>query len=266
VQNDYYDVEVDRHSKYVANRPLSTGRISLRAVVLVFGVSFLLCVVIAGFFLFSVFSFIPLLVGFLCMTLYNKLSKRFAGMEYILGSGVLCFGLFGALTVSNSVSFLVVLVVFFGFFQWLFSVGVSANLKDVEFDTQQGIATTPVVFGVKVSKGSLVVPGLFMVYAFGIKIVHILIALCIVVLGYASFFVDGFPVPGFLFVVVSVVLLYLTYRLLSARLADRDTMLIFVASDCAYELFVCADFCVFDGFFIDYNDCVAGVLVSFFIW
>ncbi|MBU0497989.1 MAG: UbiA family prenyltransferase [Candidatus Thermoplasmatota archaeon] len=124
VQNDYYDVEVDRHSTYVANRPLSTGCISLRTVVLVFGVSFVLCVLIAGLFLFSVFSFVMLLVGFLCMTLYNKLSKRFVGMEYILGSGVVCFGLFGALTVSNSISFLVVLVVFFGFLQWLFSVGV----------------------------------------------------------------------------------------------------------------------------------------------
>ncbi|MBU0497414.1 MAG: hypothetical protein KKC68_06475, partial [Candidatus Thermoplasmatota archaeon] len=87
--------------------------------------------------------------------------------------------------------------------------------------------TTPVVFGVQVSEGSLVVPGRFMLYAFGIKIVHILMALCIVVLGYASFLVDGFPVPGFLFVVVSVVILYLTYRLLSARLAERDSMLIF---------------------------------------
>ena len=228
VQNDYYDVEVDRRSEYVANRPLSTGRISLRAVVLIIGGSFVLSLLIAGVFLFTIFSFIVLLAGFLCMTIYNKLSKRFAGMEYVLGGGVLCYGLFGALTVSDSISLLVVLVVLFGFFQWLFSVGVSAILKDVEFDTKQGISTTPVLFGVHVSNGLLVVPGLFKGYAFGVKVVHILIALLIVLFGYASFFVGIFPVPGVLFGMISVLLLYLTYRILTARLAERDSMLIFV--------------------------------------
>ena len=226
-QNDYYDVEVDQHSTYVANRPLSTGRISQNSVVLIFSVCFIVCILISIFSFFRIFSFIFLIVGFFCMTLYNKFSKQFAGMEYILGLGVICFGLFGALTISYTISFFVVLVVLFGFFQWLFSVGVSANLKDVEFDMQQGIATTPVVLGVRFSGGFLVVPGVFKLYGFFIKICHILIALSIMIFGYASFWVAGFLVPGFLFFLVSVIVLYLSFRILSPQGAKRDSMLVY---------------------------------------
>jgi 4-hydroxybenzoate polyprenyltransferase len=226
VQNDYYDVAVDSKSAYVAGRPLITGSIPLGVVVWIIWLSFMCSLLIAGIVLFSIFSFIVLLLSFVCMTFYNRLSKRFAGMEYILSMGVLCFGLFGALTVSENLSVLVVLVVLFGFFQWLFSVGVCANLKDVEFDTQQGISTTPVLFGVHVEKGLLVIPGLFRVYAFGIKIVHILMALLVVVLEYTSFWVGVFPIPGLLFVVISFIIVFLSYRIVSFKVVERDVLLI----------------------------------------
>ena len=58
------------------------------------------------------------------------------------------YGVFGALTVSDQVSTLAIIISCVGFLQWVFSVGVSANLKDVEFDTKLGIRTTPVIFGV----------------------------------------------------------------------------------------------------------------------
>jgi len=227
VQNDYFDVDVDQKSIYVANRPLSSGSVSLFLVVLIIGGSFVLSLLIAFVFFFSYFSFFALLIAFSCVTVYNRLSKRFAGMEYILGAGVLFFGLFGALTVSDSISLFVLLVVWFGFFQWLFSVGVSANLKDVEFDTKQGISTTPVLLGVHVSGDSLAVPWLFGVYAFGVKFIHIFLAFFILFFGYASFFVGSFPFPGVLFGVISVILLYLTYRILYVCFAERDSMLIF---------------------------------------
>jgi 4-hydroxybenzoate polyprenyltransferase len=228
VQNDYFDVDVDQKSIYVANRPLSSGSVSLFMVVLIIGGSFIFSLLIALVFFFSYYSFFALLIAFFCITVYNRLSKRFAGMEYILGAGVLFFGLFGALTVSDSISWFVMLVVWFGFFQWLFSVGVSANLKDVEFDTKQGISTTPVLLGAHISENSLVVPWLFKVYAFVVKFIHILMAFFILFFGYASFFVGSFPFPGVLFGVISVILLYLTYRILYVSFAERDSMLIFI--------------------------------------
>ena len=173
VQNDYYDVEIDSKSKYVSDRPLVAEGISRNTAFVIFFSSFLLSLTIAMIFFFTIYSFIVLLISFLFMTFYNKYSKRFFAMEYILGAGVFTYGIFGALTVSNHVPSLVIIVSAAGFMQWLFSVGISANLKDVEFDTKQGIRTMPTVFGVKAIGKRLLIPVSFWVYVFGVKIIHI---------------------------------------------------------------------------------------------
>ena len=228
VQNDYYDQEIDQHSKYVKNRPLSSGRISQRSVIIIFVTSFIISLLLMILLLFSMFALFTLILAFCCVTLYNKYSKRFAGMEYILSMGVFCFTIFGAFTVSSTLSLLTVIVALFGFLQWLFSVGVSANLKDVEFDTKQGISTTPTVFGAHVSGGSLIIPFSFKVYAFGIKIFHVFLAFLVMFSGYGSFSVDSLPIPGFLFIIVTIVLLYLTHNILVTPLEERDSMLRYV--------------------------------------
>lgn len=227
VQNDYYDIEIDSKSKYVSDRPLVTGGISQNTAFVIFFSSFLLSLTIAILFFFTWYSFVVLLLSFLFMTLYNKYSKRFFAMEYILGLGVFTYGIFGALTVSNSISYLAILISTMGFMQWLFSVGVSANLKDVEFDTKQGIRTTPTMFGVKAIGKRLLIPMSFWVYVFGVKIIHILVVLLPFLLGYTSIFVYNLPIPGICFLIISILLLYLTLKILSTPMIKRDKMLIY---------------------------------------
>jgi len=228
VQNDYYDVEIDSKSKYVSNRPLPTGCISQKTAFFIFVSSFIFSLILAIVFFFTFYSFIVLLLSFLLVTLYNKYSKRLSGMEYILSTGVFTYGIFGALTVSNNITYLAILISAMGFMQWLFSVGISANLKDVEFDSKVCIRTTPMVFGVHLSDKKLMIPVSFSSYAFGIKIIHILIAVISFVLGYTSIFVYGLPIPGICFVIISVLLLYLTLKILSTPMSKRDKMLIYV--------------------------------------
>ncbi len=228
VQNDYYDILIDSKSKYVSNRPLVKGNITQKKAFIIFFSSFLISLIISIVFLFSLYSFVVLLISFLFMTLYNKYSKKTFGMEYILGLGVFTYGIFGALTVSNIISNLAILVSFFGFMQWLFSVGVSANLKDIEYDTKLGIQTTPTKFGVKVSKKKLITPITFKVYAVGIKIIHIIIAALPFLFAYTSIFVYNLPIPGFLFMVVFLIVLYFTIKILSTQNKEREKMLIYV--------------------------------------
>ena len=227
-QNDYYDVEIDNKSKYVSNRPLTTGSITKKAVLVVFTSSFVICMLLTIVFFFSIKSLMALLLAFIFITLYNKYSKRFFGMEYVLGAGVFTYGIFGALTVSNNISSLAIIVSAVGFMQWLFSVGISANLKDVEFDSKLGIRTTPTMFGVHVSNKKLMIPKSFLVYAFLIKFVHILIASLPFFLGYVSIFIYDMPIPEFCFLIISIILLYLTFKILSTPLQERDKMLIYV--------------------------------------
>jgi len=207
VQNDYYDVEIDSKSKYVSKRLLS--------------------LLLSLVFIFTFYSFVALLFSFLCMFLYNKYSKHYFGMEYILGFGVFNCGIFGALTVSNNISFLAILISLVGFMQCLFSVGVSANLKDIEFDSKQGIRTTPIMFGVHVSDKNLVLPSSFSIYAFFIKFIHITIASLPFFIGYTSIFIYNLPIPGICFFIISIILIYLTQKILSTPITKRDKMLIY---------------------------------------
>jgi 4-hydroxybenzoate polyprenyltransferase len=225
VQNDYYDMEVDRQSKYVVQRPLTSGVISRSHAAFLFLCSFFITVILAAFFFFSLRSFFVLLGAFFFVSLYNKYSKRISGMEFVLGAAVFLFGLFGALTVSDVISPLALIIACVGFLQWVFSVGVSANLKDVEFDTKLGIRTTPVVFGVKVVQNKLKKPVIFTMYAFGIDMVHIIVAFLPFLLGYTLIMINSFPLPILCFLLVALMMIFTTGRILIIPLVKRDIML-----------------------------------------
>jgi len=225
VQNDYYDTEIDRQSKYVMQRPLISGGISRKQARILFLSSFFLSIGLAVIFFFSIVPFIILLISFFLMTLYNRYSKRLPGMEYVLGLGVFTYGLFGALTVSNEVSTLAIIISCVWFLQWVFSVGVSANLKDVKFDTKLGIRTTPVILGVHVQGNQLKKPLGFIIYSYTIKGAHLLVAMLPFVLGFTSMLLYGYPIPLLGFIVIAFLLLLTTTGILTTSLKKRNLML-----------------------------------------
>jgi 4-hydroxybenzoate polyprenyltransferase len=227
VQNDYYDMEIDSKSEYVSNRPLVKGYITKKKAFALFFSSFLISLIISIVFLFSLYSLVVLLISFFLITLYNKYSKIHFGMEYILGLGVFTFGIFGALTVLNTITNLAIIVSVFGFMQWLFSVGISANLKDVEYDSKLGISTTPMIFGVRAIKNKLIIPFSFKIYAVVIKIIHIIVAVLPFYLGYTSIFVYTLPIPLFFFFLISLISIYFTIRIINKQKKEREKMLIF---------------------------------------
>jgi 4-hydroxybenzoate polyprenyltransferase len=225
VQNDYYDVEIDRQSKYVGQRPLITGKITRSHAFILVLCSFYVSVILAVVFLFTIRSLAVLLLSFLLMTFYNKYSKHLPGMEYVLGVGVFTYGVFGALTVSDTVTSLALIISSVGFLKWVFSVGVSANLKDVEFDTKLGIRTTPVILGVHVDEDTLKKPLVFTTYAYGIKLLHLTVASLPFLFGYTMVMLSGLPIPLFLFVVLGIVMLFTTYSILTTTVEERDRMI-----------------------------------------
>jgi len=225
VQNDYHDMEVDRHSEYVVQRPLISGTISRTQARILYLGAFFLSLTLALVFFFTPRSFLLLLLSFFLMTVYNRYSKRKPGMEYVLGAAVFLYGLFGAVTVSDDVSLLALIIAGVGFLQWVFNVGVSANLKDVEFDTKLGIRTTPVFLGVHVVSDTLKKPFIFTLYAFGIKIAHIVVAFLPFLLGESFIMINDFPLPLLCYLLLAVIMLFTTWGILTTSLSKRDTLL-----------------------------------------
>jgi len=227
VQNDIFDIDIDKKSSYVSERPLIMGTVSKGEAAFLVMFSLLLSVVMAGVFLFTSLSFLVLLLSFLLMTLYNKYSKRLFAMEYILGIGVFTYSLFGALTVSEKVSTLAIIIGLVGMMQWLFSVGVFANMKDVKYDTRLGVKTTPTMFGVKELNDELQIPAMFKGYAFVIKILHIFIASLPFLLQFTSIYVFNLPIPLLSFIFLSIIILYLVAKIFYTPLSERDKMLVY---------------------------------------
>jgi len=227
VQNDYFDIEIDKKSAYVLDRPLVTGRIKKKTALYLVIFSFLLSVTITLLFLLTVYSLFMLLLSFFLITLYNKYSKRYFGMEYILAIGVFTTGMFGAFSVSDEISGLAIIVSLVNMMQWVFSVGVFANLKDVKYDIKLGVKTTPTVLGVKVVNGDFRMLFLFIGYSFFIKTLHILIAFLPFLLRYTEIFVFDLPIPFLFFILLSTIVLYLVAKIFSTPLSKRDKMLVY---------------------------------------
>jgi 4-hydroxybenzoate polyprenyltransferase len=227
VQNDIFDTVIDRQSVYVSKRPLSIGSISQKEALFIVVFSLVLSIILALFFVFKSLSFIFLLLSFLFVSLYNKYSKKAAFMEYVLSTGIFTYGLFGVFSVSNTISSLAIIFCFFASIQWLFSVGVFANYKDVEFDSKFGIKTTPSLLGVKIIDNELFVSNIFKAYAFTIKILHIFIAMLPLLFGFTSIYINFLPIPLFFFVILSIIILFLLTKILSTHLFKRDNMLIY---------------------------------------
>lgn len=225
VQNDYFDLEIDKKSEYVSERPLVKGIVSLKGALFLILFSFFASIILAYVFFFTTLSFLTLVLSSFLVTLYNKYSKRMPGMEYVLGAGVCTFGLFGALTVSDVLSPLVIFIVLFVLMKYVFNVGVSANLKDVKHDSKQGIKTTPMILGVTAIDNELRIPALFTTYAFSIKGIQIGIALLPFLTGYVSMFLYGLPIPVICFSILSTLIIYTLWKMLSTPLSERDTMI-----------------------------------------
>ncbi len=225
-QNDYFDIELDKKSKYVSERPLVNGIVSRKGVLFLILFSFFASIILAYLFFFTIPAFLALLLSFFLATLYNKYSKRMPGMEYVMGAGVCTFGLFGALTVSDVLSPLVIFIVLFVLMKYVFNIGVSGNLKDVEYDSKQGIKTTPILLGVRAIGDELRIPAVFIIYAFSIKGINIGIALMPFLTGDVSMFLYGFPIPIICFSILSTLLIYTLWKILSTPLlSERDKML-----------------------------------------
>jgi 4-hydroxybenzoate polyprenyltransferase len=203
---------------------------------MIFLAAFLLAIGLAAIFLFSWSSFLLLLLSFSLATLYNIYSKRIPGFEYIAGASVFTIGLFGASTSSLPFSALALLMCLLISLQWVFSVGVSANLKDVEYDTQLGIRTTPVLLGVHRHEDHLVTPVKFTLYAYGLQAVFLFVACLPYLLGYTSIILYGYLLPLLGFIILTVLLLFTTRGILTASLRKRNLLLRYIGAHEGFAL------------------------------
>jgi len=175
VQNDYFDIEIDKKSGYVADRPLASGAISKGEAVTLMALLFVVSVSITLAF-FSYLSLLFLLLYYFFYTIYNRFSKKFAWMEYALGMAGTMIFLSGATSLKEEIGTSTMFIAFLPLLKYAFNVGVSANLKDLKYDSMQGIVTTPSIFRAY-ADDMIHIPVSFIRYGYALKLLFSLIAL-----------------------------------------------------------------------------------------
>lgn len=217
VQNDYFDIEIDKKSGYVADRPLASGIISKKEAINLMAFLFLIPSLLAILFL-SYYSFLFLMLYFAFYTLYNKFSKEFAFMEYCLGLAGMMIFLSGSFSHAKNISLSCLLLSILPILKYAFNVGISANLKDLEYDLQQGVKTTPAIFGVKVENG-IHIPKNFILYGYLLKLIFIIISFMVFLFNPSIF--------SFLLLIIISFLLFYTMNKIFENIRDRKTMLFY---------------------------------------
>lgn len=159
VMNDYFDIEIDKSSKDLSQRPLVKETISKRnAQVIILLCFFLGYIAIFGFFYRPHHYFY---MGLLCIIIadvltitYNKFGKRIVGSDFIIALAESLFLLFGALMVLRDqpldMFFWIIFIILFN--EQFYMNAIAGGLKDIDHDPLMHVHNIAISSGVKLSK------------------------------------------------------------------------------------------------------------------
>jgi len=178
VLNDYVDVEVDKLSKDLTNRPLVKGTISKNIALLICAIC-----VIGAFTIIFVFFYknqLSFYLGVLIILLtavlgsiYDLFGKKFVGSDFLVALSEALLVLLGAFIVleNGTVNIITWIIFILTFNQLLYMNAVVGGLKDVDHDYLKGVKNIALTSGVKVKKDkTLFVPLSFKVFGWGIRV------------------------------------------------------------------------------------------------
>ena len=223
--NEYRDVEIDRLSKELNEKPLVKGTISPGTAFFIFVSTGVSALAVNLIIIRQPASFALLVLSFVFAVIYNLYSKKKGYMEFSLAAWTFFLVLSGNAAVNGHVNRLGVMVAAVAFLQILFNTGISGAFKDIDHDPVGAGATTPLRMGVRVNKKRILVSKKFIGYSFAVKSAQIGVTLLPIILGTV-----GSSENELLFKIISIFILsitvsYLTKYFLTIRYFERDKVL-----------------------------------------
>ncbi len=179
VLNDYADVEIDKLTSELHERPLVKGTISKKTAVFIC----FLCVIgayltITLLYYKNEITYFRLL-AVICITsagilgsIYNLYGKKIIGSDFLVAISNGLLVLFGALAVTQESTINIVTWIIFllTFNQLLYMNAIEGGLKDADHDYKINVKNIALRTGVKVDKKDMfVVPNIFKVFGLGIR-------------------------------------------------------------------------------------------------
>ncbi len=215
--NHYRDIDIDRLSTDIAQRPLLQGTIPKRHaqffITAVFLTGFLLTLIAFGWLLALIY-----LAGISLAALYDLYSKRLPGMDLVLAAAVATGVAFGAATVSTRLPPSVLVFCALAFLQTLNLNLIAGGLKDADHDHLIGSRHLAPLLGVRADRDAFHIPGSFKALAYLCGGLYTFIVFAAVLTGIISLPLILLPVL-FAFTVAFFVI---TYKMLSLPRFNRQ--------------------------------------------
>ncbi len=219
--NDIVDYKIDRLSKELMERPLVSGKISIKNA-WIFTISMLIIsFLIAIYISFTYSNFISLFILILSavsITIYDFISKKLPAMDIFVALGIFLLIIYGALTVNLKMSQLSIIIAILGTLQVLFMQFVAGGLKDAEHDYKAKAKTLAIKLGVRV-QNNLFIPLSFKFLAYSLEAIYLIF------LFYPFFFLEDFKnkfLQIFILIILSILMIFISYRLLSMKKFIRN--------------------------------------------
>jgi 4-hydroxybenzoate polyprenyltransferase len=173
VLNEYSDIEVDKKSADLKNKPLVSGNISKNKALIIVITSIIFGYALIVFFHRSIFPISFFTLALILGGLYDMYGKRLAGMDFVLAGGFFFICLMGASTVSNEFNVLIYILCLLFFFQIAFNNAAEGGLKDVDHDGMANAKTLAQSLGVTVKDGVLRITKSFAAFAYGLRFIFL---------------------------------------------------------------------------------------------
>lgn len=228
VLNDYIDVEVDKQTRDLYERPLVKGTISKKTALTIC----FICLVGAYLTIFYLFYGSPItelkILAIICISiacvlgsLYDLYSKKIVGSDLLVATSEFLLVLFGALAVTreNTINIITWIIATLTFNQLLYMNAVDGGVKDADHDYKQNVKNIAAALGVTVKTNKeIIIPSGFKVFGIGIRCFSGFLV-------FMPFMFYGYKYEIYqiiLLLALIVLVLFSTFHLLTLKKFDRD--------------------------------------------
>lgn len=173
VLNEYVDIDVDKKSRDLQNKPLVSGAIPKKHALIIALFSAIFAYLLTIIYFQSIYPLIFLSLTFISGIIYDLFGKRLPGSDVFAAGACFFVFLFGASAVSIEFTNLIFIVAFSCFFHIIFNNAVEGGLKDIDHDFLAGAKTTAIRMGVFLKDGRLIITKNFSFFAYSIKFFYI---------------------------------------------------------------------------------------------
>jgi len=227
VLNDYADIEVDKISHELREKPLVSGTIPKNNALIIGFVTALISYILVIIFFPNILTILFLGLTTVLTIVYNFLGKKIPGSDAIVAATVVMFFFMSASSLGKPLTNLVYIVGLIFLFDIIFINIVEGGLKDVDHDYLSGAKTLATVTGVKVTNGKLITTGKFLAISYTIRAIYIGM---IIILGFQPE-INLWPsinYPNIIVAIVAIIFMIIvifgSYKFLNLKLFDRSKM------------------------------------------